>query len=402
MLLRLAWRNIWRNRRRTIISLLALAMGVMAIVTLHSVRIAAYDEIVAAITRGLVGDVQVHGAGYQDSPEISTVVADPGAVEAAVARVLPGARTERRVTGAGLASSREVATAVVVMGIDPEHADARALLAIERGRALGAAPAREAVIGTGLAAELGAEPGSELVIVGQAADGSVANERFTVVGTTGAGSTEANASAVFIHLADAQSLFVLGGAVHQEIVRLPDDADPAAAAKLRAALDARELEVLPWTQILRELKGSMDAKARNMRIVDFVVFLIVALGVLNTMTMSTFERTRELGVLGALGTRRRRLLGMILLEAVLLGIIGFAIGVALSAGLLLGIGEANLSVFGASDVMGVRMPEVIRLTVRVGPVVSAAVVAALTMVAGGLLPAIRAARLRPVDAMRYV
>ena len=90
MLLRLAWRNIWRNRRRTIISLLALAMGVMAIVTLHSVRIAAYDEIVAAITRGLVGDVQVHGAGYQDSPEISTVVADPGAVEAAVARVLPG------------------------------------------------------------------------------------------------------------------------------------------------------------------------------------------------------------------------------------------------------------------------------------------------------------------------
>jgi ABC-type antimicrobial peptide transport system permease subunit len=195
---------------------------------------------------------------------------------------------------------------------------------------------------------------------------------------------------------------MLGDAVHQVIVRAPGRAGPAAGQALRAAVDPRVLEVVPWTQILPELKGSMDAKARNMRVVDFVVFLIVALGVLNTMTMSTFERTRELGVLGALGTRRRRLLAMILLETVLLGLIGFAVGVALSAGLLLGIGDASMSALAGGDIMGVRMPETVRLTVHGGPMVSAAVVSVLTMLAGGLLPAIRAARLAPVDAMRHV
>jgi putative ABC transport system permease protein len=401
MLLSLAWRNIWRNRRRTTISLLALAMGVMAIVALHSFRISANDEIIRAATRGMVGDLQVHGAGYQDTPEMATVVTAPAAVEAAVATALPAARCEKRVIGAGLASAREVATAVLVMGIEPMNPGTRGALTIASGRGLGA-PAREAVIGTGLASELGVALGGELVLVGQAADGSVANERFTVVGTADTGSTEANASAVFLELTDAQSLFVLGEAVHQVIVRLPPGGDPVAASgRLRTAVDPA-LEVLPWTQILPELKSSIDSKARNMRIVDVIVFLIVALGVLNTMTMATFERTRELGVLGALGTRRRRILGMILLETVLLGLIGFAVGVALAWVALLAIGQASTGAFGAGGILGVRMPEAIRVTVRAAPVVSAAVVAALTMLAGGLLPAIRAARLRPVDAMRHV
>lgn len=403
MLLRLAWRNIWRNRRRTIISLLALAMGVMAIVAMHSFRNSAYDAIIRAVSRGLVGDVQVHGAGYQESPDMATVVHAPAAVEATIAAAVPGAHSEARVIGAGLASSSEVATAVVVMGIEPTNPGAQSVLAIASGRGLGATAAREAVIGTGLAEELGVAPGGELVVVGQAADGSVANERYTVVGTADAGSSEANATAVFLHLADAQSLFVLGDGVHQLIVRLPDTVDPqAAATRISSALAPGSVEVLSWSQMLPELKGSMDAKARNMRIVDFVVFLIVALGVLNTMTMSTFERTRELGVLGALGTRRRRILGMILLETILLGLIGFVLGVILAYAVLYGIGNASMGALGAGDIMGVRMPKTIPISIQMGPLVSAAIVSMLTMLAGGLLPAIRAARLKPVEAMRYV
>jgi ABC-type lipoprotein release transport system permease subunit len=420
VLLKLAWRSIWRNRRRTIISLLALAIGVMAIVALHSFRIAAYEEMIRSVTRGLVGDIQIHGLGYQDSPEIGTVVTDPAAVEATVAATLPEARTEKRVVGAGLASSVEVATAVMVLGIEPANPSVQAVIAVKQGRALATQPARvsrsdqpgeprprvagEAMIGIGLAAELNLAPGGELVLVGQAADGSVANDRFTVVGTVDTGSSEVNATAVFLHLPDAQSFFALGAAVHQIIVRLPDDAHaPGAAARLGAASGATALEIVPWTRILPELKGSMDAKAKNMRVIDLIVFLIVGLGVLNTMTMSTFERTRELGVLAALGTRRDRILGMILLETLLLGLIGFAIGVGLAYALLLGLGSANLgSLGGDTDVLGARLPETIQLAVYGGPVAGAAVVTVLTMLAGGLLPAIRAARLVPVEAMRYV
>ena len=223
MLLKLAWRNIWRNKRRTILSVLALSLGVTAIVALHSFREVANEEMIRGVTSGLVGHVQVHGRGYQEAPEIGNVVSDAVAVEAKLAGALPGAETERRVLGAGLAGAGEAAAPVMVMGIEPRNPAVRALLTIESGRGLAGGPANEVVIGSSLARELGLPPGGELVLVGQAADGSLANDRFTVVGTADAGSAEANATAVFLHLADAQSFFALGEGVHQVIVRLPTD-----------------------------------------------------------------------------------------------------------------------------------------------------------------------------------
>jgi len=292
------------------------------------------------------------------------------------------------------------------MGIEPANPSAQSLLTLKQGRPLSATPAREVVLGVSLAEELGLAPGGELVLVGQAADGSLANDRYTVVGLADAGSFEANASAVFLHLADAQSFFALGQGVHQIIVRLPVEDDEHLAAPvslMRGALDLHSLELLPWTEILPEMKGAMDAKRKNSGVIDYIVFLIVALGVLNTMTMSTFERTREFGVMASLGTRRRRILAMVVLEALIQGVIGFALGLALSWVLLHGMGTADLSgMSGNTDFMGMRMPDSIPLALYPPAVGSAAVTALLTMLAGGLLPAIRASRLKPVEATRYV
>jgi ABC-type antimicrobial peptide transport system permease subunit len=193
--------------------------------------------------------------------------------------------------------------------------------------------------------------------------------------------------------------------VHQIIVRLPVEPDELGApvSLMRGALDLTRLEVMPWNEILPELKSAIDAKRRNQSAIFLVVFLIVALGVLNTMTMSTFERIREFGVLASLGTRRRRILAMVVLEALMQGAIGFAAGVLLSWAFLHGIGTVSLSGLTAgTDVMGVRMPEAFRLSLHVPSVISSAVVAAITVLAGGLIPAIRAARLKPVEATRYV
>jgi ABC-type antimicrobial peptide transport system permease subunit len=121
------------------------------------------------------------------------------------------------------------------------------------------------------------------------------------------------------------------------------------------------------------------------------------------MTMATFERTREFGVMASLGTRRRRLLMMVLLEAVLQGVIGFFIGLALAWALLHGVGTADLSgLTGGSDVLGTRLPDVLRLSVHPSSVPAAGIATVLTMLAGGLLPAIRASRFKPVEATRYV
>jgi putative ABC transport system permease protein len=404
VLLRLAWRNIWRNRRRTLISVAALALGVMAIVSMRSIFEVASAEMIRGITTGLIGDVQVHGRGYQDSPDMAILVPDPVTVEARLARAMPGAQVERRVVGAGLAGSGDASAPAMVMGIQVGNPGVDGLLTIEQGRGLAGSPGRDAVVGNGLARELGLSPGSELILVGQAADGSLANDRFTVVGIADAGSAEANQTAVFLHLADAQSFFALGQGVHAIVVRLPTDQEDLTrpVSLLRGALHLSALEILPWTEILPELKGALDAKRRNMRLIDIIVFLIVSLGIFNTMTMSTFERTREFGVMASLGTRSRRVLAMVFLEALLQGLIGLLVGVALAWVLLHGIGTVDYRQLTANtDVLGARL-DIVHLAMRAGAITEAALVTLLTMLAAALAPAIRASRLKPVEATRYV
>ena len=403
MLVLLAWRNLWRNPRRTVISLSALTLGVMAIVTIHSVRESMYTQLVRNITTGLVGHLQIHGQGYQSEPELSTVVRDPVAVEAALETALPGAKPLRRVLGYGLAGSGDSSSAALIIGIQPDRERAGTpLLDVKKGNGLGDAAKHEVVLGNELAQQLGIGPGAELVLVGQAADGSVANDRYTVVGLADAGSAEMNASAVFLHLQDAQDFFGLGGSVHQVLVRLPtEDQDLSRPeATLRGALDLKALEVLSWSEMLPELQGMMEQKRQGQHVIDFIVFFIVALGVLNTVSMSTFERTHEFGVMASVGSRPRRIVGLVLTEGVLQAAIGFTVGLLLAIAIIYGLGTVHVGALSNSDMMGVRMPEASPGRLYGGAVLSAAVTAFATMLAASLWPAIRASRLRPAEAVR--
>ena len=398
MLLQLAWRNLWRNRRRTLITLLALALGVMGIVTLQSYRESAFAQMLESITTQLVGHIQIHGRGYQEAPEIGNVVLDPRTIEATVQGVLPGVRPERRVLGAGLVGTADTAAGAMVMGVQPGHTS----YTVKKGASFGDAPAGLAVLGIDLAAQLGVDVGGEVVLVGAAADGSVANDRYTVLGLADAGTFELNATEVFLHIADAQAFFGLGEGVHQLVLRLPTDDEDLSTplAATRAALDLKALEALSWSEILPELKSTLALKRKGQHSVDVIVFLIVGLGVLNTMTMSVFERTREIGVMLSLGTRPRRVLALIVAEALLQGVLGLAIGLSLSAALLYGAGSIDLGGLAAGDVMGIRFPAHVELHMPFTAVKSAGITILATMFAGGLLPAIRASRLVPVEAMR--
>jgi putative ABC transport system permease protein len=267
---------------------------------------------------------------------------------------------------------------------------------------LSATPKKEAVIGKELALQLGVKVGGELVLVGQAADGSTANDRFTVVGLADAGTAELNSTAVFLHLKDAQEFFGLGDAVHELVLRLPteeeDVSGPLHAA--RAALDHATLAAVSWNQLLPELQGTMEQKRSNQRGVDFIVFFIVALGVLNAMTMSTFERTRELGVMLAVGTRPGRIVRMIVLESLLQGLLGLAAGLALVMVVNAVVGTVHLGAISQSDMVGVRMPEAIHLKLALGAVKNAAITVLVSMFFAGLIPAWRASRLQAADAVR--
>lgn len=406
MLLNLAWRNLWRNTRRTSITVTALSLGVLAIVFLHSYRESVYGQMVRAITTGLIGHFQVHGQGYQAEPELSRLVQDPVAVEASLTSVLPSAKPLRRVLSYGLAGAGETSAAALVMGIQPERELSEApLFTITRGTGLSNTASGQAVLGYELAAQLGVEAGAELVLVGQAVDGSTANDRYTVVGLADAQSAELNSSAVFLHLQDAQNFFGLQNGVHQLLVRLPAETqdEAQAVAALRQALDVKTLEVLSWREMLPDLEGMMKEKREKGHALDFVVFLIVALGALNAMTMSTFERTREFGVMSSLGARPRRILALVLTESFLQAVLGLLIGTALSLALMFLLGNFTLGDgLSGTDMMGVRFPSVIELKLQPAALIAAAITSFATMLVGGLWPAIRASKLRPAEAVRRV
>lgn len=402
MLARMAWRNVWRNRRRTLIAVAALAIGTAALVFTHSFAETMYSTMIDLSTRGLLGQVQVHGKGYQDDPAVWTTVKDPGAVEATVARVLPGAETFERVSGFGLASAGERSAGVAIFGIDPaREAGHSTVLQVVEGRAMSETPKHEAVVAQALAKRLHVKPGDELVLLSQAADGSLANDLYHVVGlSTGGGTAEAGDAVVFLSLGDAQDFFALGHGVHQVVLNLPKRADPkAAAAKLRAALGP-DLEALAWTEMVPEVERGIEADRQGTFMMDAIVFLLVVLGMTNAMTMATFERMFELGVLSALGTRPRQVLATIVLESLFLGLVSLASGLLLAAVVIAVLPPIQLGAMGGLDFVGVSMPSVLKLELAPLALVMSAVTVASTCLLGGLLPAWRAARLAPVEAMR--
>lgn len=398
-MLRLAWRNIWRNSRRTLITLAAITLGTAGIVGITSYRESAYGGMMRSITEQLVGHLQVHGKGYQDSPEISTLVRDPLAVEAKLSQVLPGVKAEQRVLGGGLAGSGDQSSGVLVTGLEPGSTQ---MLTVLEGQMLSATPKKEAVIGKELADQLGVKVGGELVLLGQGADGSTANDRFTVVGIADAGTSELNSTAVFLNLKDAQDFFGLGDGVHELVLRLPTDQEdvsgPLGAA--RAALDLSTLEAVSWNQLLPELKGTMEQKRQSQKGLDYIVFFIVALGVLNAMTMSTFERTRELGVMLAVGTRPGAIVRMIVTEALLQGVLGLIAGLILVEIVFAAIGVVHIGALSQTDMVGVRMPSEIHLKLALNAMKNASVTVLVSMFLAGLLPAWRASRLQAADAVR--
>lgn len=398
-MLRMAWRNLWRVPRRTVLTLAALTLGVTGIVFIRSYTESTFTDLMTTITSQLVGHLQVHGKGYQESPDLMTVVHEPKLVEARLAQALPGMKAEQRVVGAALAGANEASSGVVVMGL--QGGGGSTMVTIKEGRSLGLTPAKEVVVGLELAAQLNLKVGGELVMLGQSADGSVANDRYTVVGIGDTGTSEMNATAVFLHLADAQDFFGLGDAVHVMLLHLPtdqEDVTPSLQAA-RAALDLQSLEALSWNELLPEMRSTMQSKRHNQSVAGDIIFLLVALGVLNVMTMSTFERTREFGVMLAIGTRPSGIVRLVVWEAVLQGLLGLALGVIASLALIAGIGSFDMGA-ATGDFMGVRMPQVVQLHLQWSAVLSAGITCVATMVIAGLLPAWRASRLEPADAVR--
>jgi putative ABC transport system permease protein len=398
----MAWRNIWRNGRRTAATIAAMSVAVLVTVLYSSLVAGMLVQMESDTLDFELGAVQIFAPGYQDRPSLYTWIEDTSGVLERLDAA--GLRATPRLLGGGLVAHGDASAGVALRGVDLER-DPRALAIsgqVLAGRWLDAADPRGAVLGRQLARTLGVQPGDELIVLSQAADGSMANDLFSVRGVLKSTGSETDRAGVFMSEAAFRELMAYAGGAHQIVVGRPEVLDTeAVAAAARTAAPA--LDVQSWRELNPTLASMLDSVMGLINVLFFIVNVAIAVVILNAMLMAVFERIREFGVLKAIGIAPGDLLKLIYLESMLQVALAVAVGLLLAVPALwylttVGIDMGRLA---GADVMGMVMMQtwfaVVSPGVLVQPVLMTVVVVSLAV----LYPATKAARIRPVDAMRH-
>lgn len=408
----MAWRNIWRNRRRTLITVFGIVFGVFMAVLFTGIGDATYAQMIDHAARLGGGHVVVQHREYQDLPTLEHTVADAPAVEAAAAS-LPGvAATTTRISGAAMLATATSSQGTFFVGIDPtrETSDTFGLLDAKwEGEPLQSADqARAMVLGKALADNLGAKLGSKVVYTMTDRHGEIVSGLGRVVGLVETGAPSLDASLCLLPIdVVRRHLGYAAGEATMVAVFLRDQGDAEAVAAALGERVPADAVALTWADTQPDLRDFIAMKEGGARIFEVIIMVLLAAGIFNTLFVSVMERLRELGIMAAVGFSPRQLFGLVMWESAwiaLVGLVGSVLVVAGPYGYLAknGIDYSALLGSGGAEVAGVAMEPI--LYVRIDPdsalVIAAAVV--LATLAAGLYPAWRAGRVDPADAVRLV
>ena len=407
----LAWRNLWRNRARTIITLSAISVTYALMLLSYGIGEASYIAMMESAVKSAGGSVLVHADGYWES-QGSELVMDDGEALADRLAELPGVTTAvPRVIINGLLSSPRGNAGARVMGIDPAReaklSDPARFLA--HGDFLDGAGGekRPLVLGRGLVDDLGLELGDRVVLTATDPQGEMTRALFHLSGIMETGSDMMDGSSAYTTLAAAQAAVGMDGKLTQIGVVLPDDHQrQAARAAVVAAIDGqRGLEILTWDEALPELVGWVEVDYRMNVMFMFLILLVVAFGIANTFLMAVKERIRELGLLAALGMTPGRIARLVLAETLILCAIAIAIGLALGYSAHYYFANTGIELSALSDldyeISGVLMEDMaLRSRFNAVKWVSATVGVFVLVMLSAFYPAFRATRVEPATAMR--
>jgi len=407
ILLRLAWRNLWRHKRRTWLTASAIAFASMLLVFMITLQLGAYDMMIDVSLRVFTGQMQVQREGYKDKPQMRATVPQAARLAADLRQATGLPAIAARAQGFALVSSAERSYGVPVIGVEPAHESQVSTLPrlIKEGRYLAAVNAQEAVLGAALARNLKIKVGDELTLLGSGKDGSVAATVLPVVGIFASGNPELDRHVVQLPLATFQDVFGMGEDGHAIVVSGPNyESIPATKAAVRAQLGAhRGLVVLDWEELIPGLKQLIQTDMVQNWITYIALILIVTLSIMNTFLMSVLERTREFGIMLALGASPLRIGTTVMLESVLLTLLGLAIGIAVGGGIAVYFYFEGFTFPGMKEIYaqfglpGEIHPKLSFTSFTLGP----AVILVFTLLAA-LYPALRIRKLQPVEAIHAI
>ncbi|MBI4831750.1 MAG: ABC transporter permease [Candidatus Lindowbacteria bacterium] len=410
--IRIAWRNLGRNKRRTLLAIGAIALGQTTLVFVNGLMGGSFNNMMEAVTGPLVGHVQIHHPKWREERAVDLTVGDISQLSDEI-RALPTVRSVLpRIYAPALSASGErkdqpaEAEPAVVVGVDAEGEAGKGGL-LETLRPDELPRQRSVVIGDVLANRLAVKPGQSIAIIGQDANGYPVSDLFLVQGIVKSSVELVKTMGVVMSIADAAELLDMPDKAHEVIVHGEDYNKAGALAARIARLPALAGdEVLWWMESLPELSSLIDLKVWFDLIFLAIVFVAAAAGIANTSTMSTFERTHEFGMLLAVGAHPKRIVSMVLVESIILGLIGVAIGSVIGSAIVIvtshtGIDYAALGGIRAEDVAfsGVSFSYVVYPALEARHIIFGVLAVTATSMLASVWPAALAARLEPVKAM---
>lgn len=397
----MAWRNVWRNSRRSLITISAMTLALWAELVYSGMMSGLLADMVDDVTEMDAGDVQILSPNWANRPSLHEVVDD--------AVLLPkldaaGYLATARLQSGGLAAAGELSSGVALIGLDPLR-DAKVLTvhsALAEGEWLNQSDTHGVVVGRGLARTLSLKLGSEVVVLSQGADGSMANDLFHVRGILMSVAASTDRGSILMTDGMFRELMSFPKGAHRIVIRIPEGMDLEKATSAIATL-APEASVKSWKQLNPFIAQMLDAVKVQINVIYFILYIAVAILVLNAMLMALFERIREFGVLKAIGYGPLQVFSLMVAEGLLQALVATGMGSLLALPFMayLQIYGVDIGALGGVSMIGMTMPTLWHgVYTWEGVRVPIQMLFFIVFIAV-LYPATKAAWIRPVEAMHH-
>ena len=399
-----AWRNLWRNKRRTFLTAGAIAFAVLLIQVGMSFQVGSYEPMIEMSTRFGSGHLQVQHHQYQEHPRTERVVAAASGLRTQLLAVEGVVAVSNRCETYGIVSKEEKSYGALIVGVDPLVEKDTSYFSNRLIKGVYLEDTNSAYIGSALARNLNVTIGDEIVILSSDTQGSVAFAAPQVTGIFELGNDALDRALVQVHHKLLDDVLGLNDSTHRVVIMTED---PLRPERLKAQIEpmiSADAKVLDWQELMPEISQSIRLDKISNGIVYGTLTLIVVLSIANTFVMSMFERTREFGMLRAVGMRTNAVFAMFLVETILLWLVGVAIGFLLSACVILPLAKIGIGMdsMGIEEMSGMLIfPDRIHPGIDLKVVLVAPLSIGVGMALSTALASIRLYRLSLTAALRY-
>ena len=407
----LAWRNVWKNKRRTILTLLTIMVGSSMIILLNAWATGGHEKMIEDAVSTNTGHIQIHEKGFWDSksqdyafkPNVKSIVLLNRLKKDGIV-----SGYTKRIHANGLLSYKDNTAGAQIQGIDPGKEIKVSNIhtkILTGGRYLKSYDRNSVVLGEVLAKNLEVETGDTISMISQGFDGSIAAENLTVVGLFRTGTPEFDHTLMLMPILLASETFTMMGNINSIAINLSNPSYMEnVKEKLKNIHDLKKIEVMGWDELMPELVQFIVMDDFSAYIFDFILFIVVAFGILNTIQMSVFERTREFGIMLAIGTKPAQIISMVLWESVFISTIGIILGVSIGSGLsyYFTINPIDYSEYAKEiAVWGISTTVYPARLTSLNITLTSSLTFLLSIIFS-IFPAMRASKLKPIEAIRHL